>query len=233
MFGRIIFAAALAGLAAGLVLTVIQAYAVIPLILEAETYENQGPASDGHDHDHGTEGEARDADVWAPEDGGGRLTFTFLTNMIAGVAFALMLTAGLALAGMSDWRRGLVWGLAGYAAFSLAPAFGLPPELPGMAAGELVPRQIWWAATAAATAAGLALLFLVPRIPFRVLGAALIVVPHIIGAPHPHEVSVSAVPAELAAAFVSATLVANLIFWLVIGGASAWTLGRLSLRQVD
>ncbi|MFP6758258.1 MAG: CbtA family protein [Alphaproteobacteria bacterium] len=227
MFGRIIFAAALAGLAAGLALTAIQAYAVIPLILEAETYEDQGPVTDDHGH------ESEDSAAWAPADGGERLIFTLATNVIAGIAFALLLTAAMALIGTGDWRRGMIWGLAGYATFSLAPAFGLPPELPGMAAGELGARQIWWAATAASTAAGLALLLLVPRVALRALGAVLIVVPHVIGAPHPDGATASAVPAELAASFVSATLVANLLFWLVIGGASAWAFSRPSFRRVD
>jgi cobalt transporter subunit CbtA len=227
MFGRIVFAAVLAGLAAGLVLTAIQAYAVIPLILEAETYEDQGPATDDHGH------ESEDSGTWAPADGGERLIFTLATNVIAGIAFALLLTAAMALAGTSDWRRGVIWGLAGFATFNLAPAFGLPPELPGMAAGELGARQIWWAGTAASTAAGLALLLLVPRIALRALGAVLIVVPHVIGAPHPDGAAASAVPAELAASFVSTTLVANLLFWLVIGAASAWAFSRPSFRRVD
>jgi cobalt transporter subunit CbtA len=240
MFGRIVFAAAFAGLVAGVVLTSIQAYTVIPLILEAETYEGLESASDAHGHeseealDGDSQGEDdHHGDGWAPAEGRERLTYTLLTNIIAGVAFSLMLIGAMAFAGTSDWRRGLIWGLAGYATFNLAPALGLPPELPGMAAGDLVARQIWWTATAAATALGLALLLLVPRIVFRVLGAALIIAPHIIGAPHPHDAAPSAVPAELAAAFVSATLVSNLVFWLVIGGLSAWTFKRLSRHAVD
>ena len=58
--------------------------------------------------------------------------------MISGVAFALLLTAIYALLRPGqlhpDARTGAGWGLAGYAAFSPAPALGLPPELPGMAA---------------------------------------------------------------------------------------------------
>ncbi|MGV8769566.1 CbtA family protein, partial [Pseudomonas aeruginosa] len=52
----------------------------------------------------------------------------------------------------------LLWGLAGYAVFCLAPSLGLTTELPGTAAADLVQRQYWWIATAAATAVGLALL---------------------------------------------------------------------------
>ncbi len=48
---------------------------------------------------------------------------------------------------------GLLWGLAGFVVFVLAPNFGLPPELPGMQAGDLMQRQIWWLATVVLTAA--------------------------------------------------------------------------------
>jgi len=51
---------------------------------------------------------------------------------------------------------------AGFVAFSLAPAAGLPLGLPGMAAAALEARQIWWVCTVAATAAGLALLAFPP-----------------------------------------------------------------------
>ncbi|MEI2612914.1 MAG: CbtA family protein [Candidatus Promineifilaceae bacterium] len=40
-------------------------------------------------------------------------------------------------------------------AFQLAPAFGLPPELPGMAAADLGARQVWWCGTALATGVGI------------------------------------------------------------------------------
>jgi predicted cobalt transporter CbtA len=40
-----------------------------------------------------------------------------------------------------DARRGLLWGLGGFAALHLAPAVGLPPELPGMASADLAARQ--------------------------------------------------------------------------------------------
>lgn len=216
-------AAILGGLVGGLVLTAIQSVKVAPLILEAETYEaaahEHGAQSDGHAHDHAS---------WAPAGGVERLSFTLATNVLSGVAFALLLTAAFALRGGVDWRQGILWGLAGYAAFNLAPALGLPPELPGMASAELARKQIWWTATAAGTAAGLALIIFMPQPVLRIAGAALIAAPHIIGAPGHDAAAHGAVPAELAAAFVSATLVANLLFWLVIGGASAYAFDRLS-----
>ena len=72
-----------------------------------------------------------------------------------------------------------------FAVFTLAPGLGLPPELPAMPAAELGARQLWWIATAVATALALGLLFY-RRSPFAAVAAvALLVVPHLIGAPQP------------------------------------------------
>ena len=111
----------------------------------------------------------------------------------------------------------MFWGLAGFAVFTLAPGLGLPPELPGMPAADLGARQVWWIATAAATAGGLALLAFRGTVLFSLIGVALIIAPHIIGAPQPvsHE---SAVPADLHHSFVVAVTITNLIFWVVLGG---------------
>jgi cobalt transporter subunit CbtA len=230
MFARILFAAEIGGIAAGLLLMGVQSFKVLPLILEAETFET---ASADHAHAPGTPDEhAHDAAAWAPSDGGERLAYTLITNMLTGIGFALLLTAAMTLHGRIGWREGLVWGGAGYAVFSLAPALGLPPELPGMAAGDLAARQIWWAGTVFATGAGLALIMFVPRALVRASGVVLITIPHAIGAPHP-EASHGAVPAELAAAFVAATLVANLLFWLAIGGVSAYAFERLRAPEAQ
>ena len=61
-------------------------------------------------------------------------------------------------AGAIGWRQGLLWGLAGFAVFTLAPSLGLPPELPGHAGGRARPAPGLVAAHRAATAGGLALL---------------------------------------------------------------------------
>lgn len=215
MFLRIGLSAIIAGVLSGLLLTALQAYKVEPLIVAAESYEHAAA------HDHG------EAEAWAPQGTIERPAFRLATNMLAGVGFALLLSAALALRDRRvDWRRGLAWGLAGYAAFSLAPALGMPPELPGMVAGDLAARQVWWVGTVAATAAGLWALLLAANPWLKVAGAALLAVPHLIGAPQVPQ-AVGSVPPELAAAFVSATLVANLLFWLVMGGLAAAALARL------
>ena len=48
LFRNAVFTAAAAGLLAGLILAALQTYATVPLILQAETFENAGEA-----HDHG------------------------------------------------------------------------------------------------------------------------------------------------------------------------------------
>ena len=228
MFARILFAAVIGGIAAAILLTGIQSAKVLPLIHEAESFEGAG--ADHHHDEPVSDDHAHDTDVWAPADGGERLMFTLMANILTGVGFALLLTAAMALRGGAGWREGLMWGAAGYAVFSLAPALGLPPELPGMAAADLAARQIWWGGTVLATAAGLALIVLLPRVAARVAGVILIVLPHAIGAPHPDGAH-GTVPAEIAAAFVGATLVANLLFWLVLGALAGYAMERLQTPE--
>lgn len=224
MIGRIFLAAIAAGLIAGVFVSGVQMLKVVPLIHQAEQFESIEPAAPSHTHDDGS---AHDhGDGWAPDDGFERIAYTTLTNVITGAGFALLLVAGMAIRGLSvGWRNGLVWGGCGYLAFSLLPALGLPPELPGMAAADLGGRQLWWLMTATASAGGLALVLLGSKVAFRVLGAALLVIPHIVGAPHPHEFGVN-VPAELAAQFVSASLVTAGAFWLVLGALSGFFFDR-------
>ncbi len=218
MFLRIALSAIIAGVLSGLLLTALQAHKVQPLILAAETYEVQ--AADGHDHGHG------DAAA-IPESEGGRVVLRLGTNVLVGVGFALLLSAALALTGRRlDWRQGALWGLAGFAVFSLAPALGMPPELPGMVGGELAERQAWWLGTVVATGIGLWALLLVPATWLKTIGVVLIVLPHAVGAPEVPAIAGS-VPPEMAAAFVSATMVANLVFWLALGALAATAMARL------
>src|SRR5438132_530844 len=72
------------------------------------------------------------------------------------------------------------------------------------------------AGTAIATAGGLALLFLTRRALWAVAGIALLLLPHLIGAPQPAEYK-SAAPAELAHQFIVAAMITSLLFWLVLG----------------
>ncbi len=192
------------GLIAGVFLTGVQQLAIGPIILEAETYEVAGAAA--------AEGEA-----WAPEEGAERLIYSAITNTVTAVGLGLLLSAAFVLRGRRvGWRGGLLWGLAGFAAFNLAPALGLPPEIPGAEAAPLIERQVWWVATVALTAGGLVLIIFSPRVPLKALGLVLIVGPHIVGAPQP-DVHGGLAPVELANAFIYASLITNAVFWLVLG----------------
>ena len=217
-FRVLFFAALIGGISAGAVASVIQAGKMWPLIAAAEQFEATAAR-----HDHGAA-----EPVWSPE---GRLrpTLTVLFNIAAGLGFGLILNALTRLWTLRSGRPftasdGILWGAAGFAAFSLAPAFGMPPELPGMASGELLDRQLWWLATGCCTAGGIAFLVYSPGI-WRSAGIALIVLPHLIGAPRADEYG--SVPGEMAAAFATASLAASAVFWVVLGWVSGWSQQRL------
>src|SRR3546814_12705636 len=67
-------------------------------------------------------------------------------------------------------------------------------------------RQLWWIGTAVATAAGLWLALRVSTPAAIAAGIALMLLPHVIGAPHPHGFA-SPVPGELPGHLAAASLV--------------------------
>ncbi|MDJ0391493.1 CbtA family protein [Roseomonas sp. E05] len=221
------FAALLAGLLAGAAGTVLHQFGTVPLILQAETYE-MAPAA-GQVHAHGNEATLHHhAAAWQPEDGLERTAYTGLADLLTGTAYGFLLVGAFALRGKAvDWRQGLFWGLAGFAVFTLAPGLGLPPELPGTEAAPLAARQIWWVATVLLTAGGLGLLAFSRHLAWVALGAGLIVLPHLIGAPQPAEHAALA-PEALAQRFIVMVTLTSLLFWLVLGGAAGWLYGRFS-----
>ncbi len=222
-FSKIFSTAALASLFAGILLTLVQQVGVIPSILEAEKYETTTPAaieksitSQDHGNSHGHEGAA---EAWGPQDGIERTFFTLAANILIAMGFALLLGAASSLRGYNmSWKSGLLWGLAGYAIFFVAPSLGLAPELPGTEAAALQTRQIWWFATATSTAGGLALMVFAPNYLLKGIGIIALVVPHLVGAPHP-DIPVALAPQELITTFIIATAIANAVFWLTLGGA--------------
>lgn len=250
LFRNVVFVAAIAGLVAGIALACMQAYATVPLILKAEVYEKAGG---GHHHDHAattTDNNAMSSaapaamssaapapadaaapaedEGWAPADGFERFAFNIVANIVTGIGFALILVAVSEFAGgIGNWRQGVLWGLAGFAVFTLAPGLGLPPELPAMPAAELFPRQIWWISTVAATAAGLGLIAFRKSLPLAVLAVVLIVAPHIVGAPQPDSFE-TAIPEGLHHQFVVAVTLTDLVFWLVLGAVVGVVRGRFT-----
>ena len=266
---RIVSVAAGAGVLAGLVLTLVQFFAVSDLIAQAEVYEAQAApqpaiasaiasastAPDtaarsaivpGHSHatplhEHADEPSAAPhrhgasvADAApAPSGRARRILLTAVANISLATGFALLLCAVIHLrGGVSGWKAGLLWGLAGYAVFFLAPSLGLPPELPGTEALPLAARQQWWLMAVAASAAGLALACWGRHWVVKLAGIGLLLAPHLFGAPHLHE-AVSAAPAALASAFIGATAFANAVLWLTLGLLSSVLYRKSFTAQVS
>jgi cobalt transporter subunit CbtA len=232
MFQRIFLTAVIAGLCAGLALFAAQQVKVYPLIERAEVFEAQAATAHVHEHGHEHGAAAAEAAGWEPAPGLERTAYSLIADLVAGVGFALLLAGAVALAGARghavDAQRGLCWGAAGFVVFAFAPSLGLAPELPGMAAAELAQRQEWWLGTALATACGLGLIVFWRGWPYRVVGAALLVLPHLIGAPQ-HSGEGGSVPPELAAEFVVASLATAALFWVVLGTLSGWLYRRLAV----
>ena len=233
-FKTIVFSALLSGIVAGAVQTGLQNFLVYPLIFAAETYEGLEKSANSNTHsqrsDPATAMHHHDNEAWTRVDGADRLFFSLLTNMLLGVALGLILGAIFTLRPVANWRDGILWGLGGFAAVNLAPAFGLPPELPGMPAGDLLAQQIWWLTTAILTACGIALLFLSKSVIWRLGGAILIILPHIYGAPKSPNLN-SKVPATLAAEFATTSLITNLVFWAFLGMLTAVAMKKFSAKN--
>ena len=235
IFRNIVFIAALAGLVAGLAMTAMQYAGTVPLILKAETFESAEPARDHASHDNATALDAaaathshdHDEEGWAPRDGLERSAYTAVANIVTAIGFALLLVAASELTGgMTGWRQGVFWGLAGFVVFTLAPGLGLPPELPAMPAADLGQRQIWWSATALATGIGLALLVFKESLPLAILAIALLVAPHLVGAPQPESFE-SAVPHSLVHTFIVMASVTSFVFWVLLGGVAGFARSRV------
>ena len=229
---RLLFAAMCAGLLSGVVAMAAHQLGTVPLLLKAEEYEHateqkteQNQAA-GHQHAGPVE--------WAPEEGVERAAYTLAADLLSGIGFALLLAAGIALRGSEvTWREGLCWGLAGFVTFVVAPGLGLPPDIPGNEAGPLLERQLWWAATAAATGGGLALLAFTRRPLYAVLGAAVILLPHLYGAPLPAADAAAATPAELAHRFAVAVTLASFVFWAALGAATGYFYRLFAPRDAE
>ncbi len=217
MIGRLVLAALIAGMAAGFLYSGVQYMRTTPLIIAAEVFES-APA-----HDHGA-ATATTTDIhehaetaWAPADGWQRTLSTTLSSVITGAGFAILLAGVSLLTGLPITpKNGLIWGVCGFLAVTVAPGAGLAPELPGMPAGDLIARQIWWVATIIATGAGIFLIATKRELAWLAAAVVLIALPHIVGAPQPmtHE---TAVPAGLAASFAANTIAASAVLWSLIG----------------
>jgi cobalt transporter subunit CbtA len=230
VFRSIVFSAVAAGLVVGAIVTVVQQFGTVPLILKAEVYEriaeaaststSAGP-SQHSEHEHA-------AAAWEPQDGLERNLYTAAANILTAIGFALLLGGFYALRGQPiSWREGILWGLAGFAVFTIAPGLGIPPELPGIPTAPLGARQIWWIATAFATACGIGLFVLRKSVVAAVLAFCLIVTPHLVGAPQLAGVHTN-VPEPLSHQFAVAVTLTSFLFWMLLGSLTSYAYRKFS-----
>lgn len=256
MFQRMLASALIAGVAAGLIAALLHFAFVQKYILLGEQYETGAVVHYGgfgskvaeHSHDAveapATDATAPAAEVPAADDGHAhshdaaegevstfqRNALSVLFIVIVYASYGLLLVAGFGIAENFGHRvgaaQGLLWGIAGFASFQLAPAMGLAPELPGTIAAELSARQVWWWATVACTGAGLALLAYGRHWAGFAAAGALLALPHVIGAPEV-EGYFGVAPPEVAAMFSARVLGTALVVWACLG----WFAGAVWDRE--
>lgn len=237
LFRRLFLAAVVAGVLSGTAASVVQQVTTVPLILEAERYETvpapasvPAPAATA-ENAHSQAGHVHAAPAPAEEvtaaEAFQRVGLTVVANLLVGVAYGLLLAGTMLLVGAPvDARRGLVWGIGGFVAFALAPAVGLPPELPGMGGAALEARQAWWIAAALCAAGGLLALGFAKNRFVIAAGVVLAALPHVIGAPHP-ESPEGVVPPEMAARFAVLSIGVAALFWAALGSACGALMQRV------
>lgn len=226
------------GLCAGVVLFALQSALITPIIREAERYENQplemqipAPATKPGEHTLPPAIPPPAPPPAKPTEYSILFT-TLLADLAVGLGYALFLCAGFLLVGRKvDFSRGMNWGACGFAAFAMAPAFGLPPEPPGASDGALASlgaRQLWWLLTVGLTIVGLAT-FAFARRNWKFLSIPWFLAPHLALAPLllPQDAGPGTAPAALAGGFLAAVMMTSAAFWLSLGTLSGWVWGRL------
>jgi cobalt transporter subunit CbtA len=217
MYSRFLISALFAGAAAGLIAGILQLVFVQPVLLHAELYEGgtlthfgAAPVS-AHPELPGFD---------AMRDG-----LSLIFAMLTYTGYALILLAAMGIAEdrgtMIDGRTGILWGIAGFVAFHLAPGFTLAPEVPGVAAADVAARQVWWFATAGAAAIALWLIAFGNNWMLWGIAVILLLAPHIIGAPEPDSFA-GPVPPEIAALFAARALGVGLASWVLLGAFAGY-----------
>lgn len=215
MTRRLFTSALFAGLAAGILAALMQLTFLVPLLMEGELYETGARL---HFSAHGSpQSPAGAPDVWGEPM---RHLSTLAMDIVTFTGFAFLMVVGFALADRyghrTTARTGALWGLSAFIAVQLAPAFGMPPELPGTIAAEVESRQLWWMGCVAATLGGIGLLSFGRGALMAGAGMVLIALPHLIGAPQLDTYFGVAAP-ELAALYVARALGVGAATWVLLG----------------
>ncbi|NNE53914.1 MAG: cobalt transporter [Sulfitobacter sp.] len=212
MTSRILITALFAGASAGLMAGLLQLLFVQPVLLHAELYESGQMTHFGAG--------AVGARLPLPAFDAVRDVLSVIFTMLTYTGYALLMVALMSIAeergAPIDARWGLLWGVAGFVAFHLAPGFSLAPEVPGAAAAEVTARQIWWFATVGAACVSLWLIAFGGRVLLWALAVVLLLLPHLIGAPEPTRFA-GPVPPEIAALFAARAFGVGLAAWVILG----------------
>ena len=221
MITRVLAAGVVGGIVTGLVVAALQHVTTTPLILTAEVYE-----AAQHVHQHAAEAAAPVTDALR------RTATTSVSTIAVSMGYALILLAAMLVSGdRITPRRAALWGACAFAATGLATGMGLAPQLPGAAETDLAGRQLWWAATAAATGAGLYALLRVDDHMAQLVGLVLLIAPHLF-TPTPATPE-STVPAELAARFAAASLAVQAVSWILAGAMAGMAFRALTQDEED
>ncbi|KIN76247.1 CbtA family protein [Sulfitobacter mediterraneus] len=217
MLSRFTISAVFAGAAAGLLTGLLQLVFVQPVLLHAELYEGGDLVHFG--------AEAVSAHPELPGFDLMRDGLSVIFTMLTYTGYALILIGAMSFAEERGTpitaRWGILWGIAGFVAFHLAPGFTLAPEVPGVAAADVTARQVWWFATVAAAVVALWLIAF-GRSPIMILIAAvLLAAPHLIGAPEP-DTFAGPVPTEIGALFAARAFGVGLAAWVMLGAFAAY-----------
>ena len=146
MIKHMLSSALIAGFAVGVLVALLQYGFLEKDILLAEDYESgakvhfQGVTAPAvvAAHDMNAMAEAEVSSL-------ARHALTVLFAGVTYVGYALLIVAAYAVAGQLGYpvpvQTGLLWGLAGFVVFQMAPAMGLQPDLPGTPSADLDARQ--------------------------------------------------------------------------------------------
>jgi cobalt transporter subunit CbtA len=208
---RTLYAALVAGAAAGVLLFVLQRWTTLAVIHQAETYETVQAAIYPPSHAN----EPSDNQLL-------RTAYTITGDVLVGIGFGMLLAAMYALSGNSGVVPGILWGLAGFATFHLGPALVVPPSIPALELAPLSMRQAAWLIAAFSTGLGLAIFAFAPK-AMKIGGLLLLFLPSVLFRVL-FSVPGSDIPSpeiyRLEHLFTVYVLGDFLLFWVVLGALS-------------
>ncbi len=213
MFTRILTSALFAGTAAGLIAGLLQLYFVQPVLLHAELYESGELVHFGAES---TVSAHQEFSGFDPLRDGLSLIFAMLIYSGYAMILVALMSVAEARGALINGRTGIIWGLAGFFAVHFAPGFSLAPEVPGVAAADVMMRQVWWMITV--VTAGIAVWLIAFGKSWASWSAAvvLLLAPHVFGAPEP-EIFTGPVPTEIGAHFAARAYGVGMAAWVMLG----------------